>query len=70
MSFAKQFSFKSSKRALVYGLGLAAFGGLSTAYQLSREAARQEDALQKQGHLLSNFKVYELKGKEAVEYPW
>jgi surfeit locus 1 family protein len=70
MSFAKQFAFKSSRRALVYGLGLAAFGGLSVAYHLSKEAARQEDALQKQGQYLSNFKVYELNGREAVEYPW
>ena len=70
MSLAKQFVFKSSKRALVYGLGLAAFGGLSVAYHLSREAARQEAAVHKQSQHLSNLKAYELEGKEAVNYPW
>lgn len=70
MSFAKQFSFKSSRRALAYGLGLTAFGGLSVAYHLSREAARQDDAIHRQSQHLSNFNAYELAGKEAVNFPW
>lgn len=70
MSFAKQFSFKASRRAIAYGLGLAAFGGLSVAYHLTREASRQDEALHRQSQHLSNFKTYELAGKEAVKYPW
>lgn len=70
MSFAKQFSFKSSRRLLAYGLGLTAFGGLSVAYHLSREASRTDDAIHRQSHHLTNLKPYELKGQEAVQYPW
>lgn len=70
MSIAKQFAFKSSRRPLIYGLGLAAFGSLSVAFHLNRENARQEASIQRQSQSLSNFKLYEIQGKEAVTYPW
>jgi len=70
MSFAKQFGVKASRRAWIYGCGLAAFGGLITAYNLNREASRDASAIQRHSQELVNFKPYEIEGKEAVEFPW
>jgi hypothetical protein len=70
MSFAKQFGVKASRRAWIYGWGLAAFGGLTTAYSLNRDASRDAAAIQRHSQELVNFKPYEIEGQEAVNYPW
>lgn len=69
-SFAKQVALKSSRRPWIYGFGLAAFGGLTTAYSLSKDASREDALLQSQSHNLVNFNPYKLEGKETYEFPW
>lgn len=70
MSFAKQFGVKASRRAWIYGCGITAFTGLTTAYSLNRDATRDVEAIQRHSQELVNFKPYLIEGKEAVEYPW
>lgn len=69
-AFARSQSRWSSKRAALYGLGLVGFGSLSLAnyftYQANLELSKIKSAKTK----LADFKIHNLEGLSALEYPW
>jgi hypothetical protein len=71
MSFAFQRQTRQyGKRALAYGLGLVAFGGLSTMNYLNRVASSEEAKVNKAKRALSTFTPYTVPSSESVQYPW